>query len=107
MFMEIEVTADTFWELTTESGESCFIPFDLLNPADIDKKLRKDAELYCEFLEPITSIKPVKGIFGRLTAPGYMDSTMWEKYDSYKEAKADLKEQLAENDEDGEQADED
>jgi hypothetical protein len=81
--MEIQVTKRMNWNLIQDeaTGESWYVPTDDYTP------------------NLGTSIETHKGFGVRESAPGYLDCTEWEVFDTLKEAKARMAELDAEYEE--------
>lgn len=73
-FMETQVTKRIWWVTLDKHGESVTIPQADYSPSDHDGYTRDG----CDF----------KGYGVRESAPGYLDCTEWEVFDTLKEAEA-------------------
>lgn len=92
-FMQRQIELGDWYEVETDNGSE-IIPADLVgtNPR------LEDFELYCEGKPREFELK--KNKYGaRLSAPGYMDKTDWDIFDTEDEAKKYLEETYPEDDE--------
>ena len=85
-FMQPEVVYGSWWLIVTQHCASTIIPRDLVttNPNKPDFSLFED---YVSGRDQIMLVELITGKWGgRLSAPGYLDCTDWDLFDTEKEA---------------------
>jgi hypothetical protein len=114
-FMEKQVFQSKGVAIDTSNG-TMYLPSDVIDPDRLDfegdstddeeviAKIWDDIKDYVEVRssDQVHSIEKVNGWFGRLSAPGYMDSTDYTFGQSEKEVSADLDRMYGNDDEEGE-----
>ena len=103
-FMQPEVTEKQEWAEVETTAGIWWVPFDVLSKSEAESARRGDFESLLKYTEGNAVYLDQSGIkkgYGvRLSAPGYMDATDWEVYDSKKEALKRAKELVEEGEED-------
>jgi len=75
-FMQPQYLGGRWLSITTDTGETYFVPEDLgLDPAD------------CIECGEVAEVEVIIGIGARLSAPGFMDCTDWCVFDTLPEAR--------------------
>lgn len=103
-FMQEQVTEKISWLKIDGTSGITFLPLeDLVHNRKAFLLLSPEMQL--ETAQPYyegrpESVEIIKGYGARLSAPGYMDCTDWDVYDSPEEAVANLREMYGDDDED-------
>ena len=78
-FMEKEIVYGSGYEIETDRGSSFFLPSDVLSGDPCGADLATLSQYQPENVDGKPArARMVRGYFGRLSAPGYLDCTDWE-----------------------------
>jgi hypothetical protein len=94
-FMQKQITVkQSWWQVETSHGTE-IVPTDLVSSEPADSSAFED---YCE--GEVKSWELIQGFGARLSAPGYMDCTVWAVFDTEAEANDYLDEMYGDDDAD-------